>query len=774
MIRFIRLFIGAIIILAYNISITAGERDIRVLDPDSRPVAGVAVSVISPQDSIVREAVISDASGVAVLSDTIAPDNIILTKIIGFEPRRIIYAECGDTIRLRQSATDLKEVIVLGNKDQVRTEAGKLIFTPGNLKTQVSNAMEMLQYVPLVSIEDKQLIVIGKAAHILINGREPQVPQEQVKSQLMGTPPSWIKSIEVITTPGSSYSASGTMGLINVNMVDNRKGAWVYLTLDGRLSGSSSNVSGSSMIYFSHKGFRLQASGYGQWYDNDLRTENLNIYNPDSETDRLSILNKTRNSGSSADLAGTIFMSYDLTGRSRIGGGISVTGARKREQYDVTTLTTRVGEEETQATTTRSVFDEPWGKPRIYYKLYYTLDTDRKGSHLEVTGIYRHENSKSGTAYDFAPELDESRSGRDRGGSGVAKYTHVFNERQTLKGGYSFQSTRHSDIADTPLQNTAFGYDETINAAYLELTSVWSDVFSTTAGVRMESDHSKGTAAGGSLLFDRRETDIFPTLNLTFSFPGGNHSLILSASRRIQRPAFHDLNPYILWTSDNSCTVGNPELKSSKPWSVSAMYVFHKYYILSVNYSSSKNSLSQWIFGKDGINFMSRMNSPMESMGLSFNFNKELTDIWRFRASASFSYNHQPFSYEGISVKDKGFQARIAVNNSLFFRNKYIPKISINGLLARLINLGAIGSNWFCQANINVSKNIINNLNVALSMGVKPLNRKSSRFEQTGFIRQMKYMNTIVSGSLTLSYYFGRTQIKTYDDAGDDSYNYRF
>lgn len=769
-----RIIIISVVIISLSNMLLAGNKIITILDPERQPIAGAVVSVISPQDSVIREAVISDQNGIVSLTDSIASDDFILTNVIGFEQYAKPFKECGDTIYLTQSVMDLNEVVVLGNKDQVRTEAGKIIFTPGNLKTQVSNGFDMFKYVPLVSYQNNKLDLLGKSVHILINGREPEVSQEQIKSQLMGTPSSWIKSIEVITTPGSSYDSSGAMGIINVNMIDRRKGAWTYFTLGGGVGDGDQSADGNIMLFFSHKRFKMQASGYGYWSENNLRSENINIYNPESKENSFSIFNKVNNHSIMALINAQLFISYDLAQNSRIGGGIVSMWQKRRKVYDAMTLTSKQDNDEPEKSLTQSILDEPIESPSLYYKIFYTLDTDRKGSNLEVSALYRHNHSSSYTKYTFIPENNETRNSKNRGGSANVNYTQVFNANQKMKVGYLYQLTHLSNFSNTPLQNIAFNYGEYLHATYLELTSIWNNTFSSTAGLRFEALNSKGDLMDGSSLYNRHDNDVFPTVNMTFSFKESLHALMLSIDRTSRRPQFHDLNPYVLWTTDNSCIVGNPELKTAKYWNFSAMYLFLQNYIFRVQYSTTKNSLSQWTFGKNGINYLTRINSPEESLEVLFQYNKDFFKLWRLGASAYFAYLHTPVTYEDIKVPDKGFSARLTLNNSLFFSNKYIPNIDINAQLIRYHNFSGLGSSWLCQLNCNLSKEVIKRLQVSLSLSASPLKRLSSKYEQTGFIQKSKNLNLPISGAITLSYYFGRTQIPKYIDGGDETYNSRF
>ena len=156
-----------------------------------------------------------------------------------------------------------------------------------------------------------------------------------------------------------------------------------------------------------------------------------------SNTDNnLSISNINKQTSQSQNTSGEFFASYQINKKNRIGGGLSIS-ADKHNENNVTETSSLI-QSKIDDGENRSSYVQPWSKPYLFYKLYYLLATDSKGSFLDISGIYRHGRNESNAKYNFSPDADEWRSNNTSGGSATISYTQIFNQKHTLKGGYNF------------------------------------------------------------------------------------------------------------------------------------------------------------------------------------------------------------------------------------------------------------------------------------------------------------------------------------------------
>ena len=751
----------------------ASSKEIVFMDQKKNPIQGVVASIVADRDSTLLRVEVSDNAGHVTLSDSILSHSMLIINYPGLKSLTLRPAEYGDSIILQPSAIELNEIVVTG-KDMVKAEAGKIIFTPGDLRNRVINAYDLLVNVPLLSGRDGTLKVMSKDVHILINGREPNVPQKQVITELQSLEPGIIKSVEVIPFSGSAYSASGNFGVVNIILKDRGNGTWLSINARGSGGARGATASESVDLYYTHNRFRLSIGE--EFLYNDLRTKTDEefLYNQESASDFISIKNKARSSSSTFQPFGYLHLSYQLSKRSVIGGGLTIYSDKMKQTYTAKSIFTKESNIP-EVTESRSLFTQPWTKPKTYYQLFYTLDTDKKGSQLQLSGLYRNDSASSEVVYDFSPEMNEERDENGKGGSISAKYKQVFNDRQILSGGYAFRTTRRRDASDSELQSYRFTYSETINAAFLELNSRWSNVLSSNIGLRLENSRISGIFTADNDNFRRSETDLFPSLSINLSFPESYNFVIFNLSRSIFRPQFVDLNPYVLWTSSNTCRMGNPNLKSSKDWTVSALYMFRGDFMLYLSFSRYKNSNNPFLYGENGISYTTRINRPRTDIySLMFEYNKSISKIWRLRLNVDASYYDSPFQYNGVDLSFHSLSSWLTFRNRITIPGKYTPVLDIDGQFGYSTQLYDSGANWIANISIDASKQLFENFQIGIGLDSELERLINSKMSLPDFQRIIRFTAVPLRGRISVSYTFGNQKIRYFEDKTDTSYNSRF
>jgi outer membrane receptor protein involved in Fe transport len=143
------------------------------------------------------------------------------------------------------------------------------------------------------------------------------------------------------------------------------------------------------------------------------------------------------------------------------------------------------------------------------------------------------------------------------------------------------------DSLDDRRSNT-FQFREQIASGYLNYKKTMGR-WTIQGGLRMEH-----TASEGSLFFKadgndstrqitRKYTNLFPSLGLSLKLDDRN-DLSLSWSRRIDRPAYQDLNPFIYLLDELSFWQGNPFLQPQYTHKITAQYVYKSSTIIAVSY----------------------------------------------------------------------------------------------------------------------------------------------------------------------------------------------
>jgi len=152
-----------------------------------------------------------------------------------------------------------------------------------------------------------------------------------------------------------------------------------------------------------------------------------------------------------------------------------------------------------------------------------------------------------------------------------------------------------------------FVYRENINAVYANYNRKLK-FFTVQAGLRVENTNSSGHStgyhqAGGYILydstFDRHYTDFFPSAAVTYN-KNPMKQWTLNYSRRIDRPAYQDLNPFQFRLDEYTFQQGNTQLLPQYTNSIGLTYMYKYKLTATLNYSHVQDVFTQLVDTTDG------------------------------------------------------------------------------------------------------------------------------------------------------------------------------
>lgn len=699
----------------------------RVQDATGAALHKVDVFLFTAKDTVLIGQTQSDAEGNFSFKNDTKLDAFLLAQCDGYLPvtQKVDKEVIG--IQLYKDVTHAlgEAVVSVSKKSTLKHEVDRFVFTPKGIDLEVPTAYDVLKHVPLLNVEGGTFSVMGKGASTLyINGRKPVEQDAALLEKLRSMNPEQIAKIEIITSPGASKKASTQGAIINLIIKRNDVGWAGSSNTELSYKNKWSESENLSLRYGKNKfnaSIYLNASNK-QW-------KYKAIENFDYATWGKSVRNEYDNGGRENALGGSVDLSYDLNASHKMGLSGSLSADYSKANYGISTVTTL-----TNGSTALSRTDisqrMPFNKKPDYGVLgYYTWTTDKRGSMLNIdidhaaytlkrTADFAFSNF---TGVDFVPYsvYQEFRHNEAQSTHAKANYEWHINDRHAFETGYELDASkmtnrykRENSLVGstepfTPTYEGAFSYKENVQSVFASYQRTWSDVVSSTIGLRAEYAYRKGMQASENVNFKHHELDWFPSASFDFEFVEDKHDLSLAYSRTVRRPFMTTLDPFRYWNSETSYTTGNPNLKPYFIDNVDVYYTLFEDYIFNFNFMHSKNAMAEYAY-QDG---EGHTRSTYDNFGntfdytLSFELNKSLFNgVWRIKPSISGWYTKditQKTNADGTSFDNSYFSGDISFISTvrLSKRKRWNAEVYAYGSTAGK----GIGKDWAASYHVSGS-----------------------------------------------------------------------
>lgn len=562
----------------------------KILDKSTnQPLEYATISVINSQSGKTTTGTVSDVKGAFQINDVpygtykivigfIGYDNITVDNVTLSATKRSVSM---GTLSLNPSVKSLQNVTVTADKPVIESKIDKIVYNAtSDITSQGGAAIDVLKKVPQVTVDvDGNVELQGNSnIRFLINGKPSSVFGNSLSDALASIPASQIKSIEAITNPGAKYDSQGTGGIINIILQDNKmKGVNGNINMTGgtRWQNASVNLNMRNNnfginAYFGGNAVLPSHVPYSQ-----KRTTN------DTIAKQISML--SQNGVSEFERHGIrsgIGFDWDITKNDIITGSFSYnqfgnksSGLTNQEQ------TTRNQEDSLLSDIYTIRNSESQSKISSFdWSLDYKKKFRKEGQELDI--LY---NASLGTPYanymqtqtyleHTKPYMGQSSAnpGHDDETQFSVDYAHPVTADFIIEAGAKTTFQRLHSIADVnvyslatdqfirdPLQSYDSRYSLNVYAGYLSANFKLFHFLDIKSGVRYEYTNVTIDSPGTTV---PSYGDIVPTIILSHNFDK-THSLKLAYSKRLERPDYRDLNPFINLSDPYNITTGNPLLK---------------------------------------------------------------------------------------------------------------------------------------------------------------------------------------------------------------------
>lgn len=478
-------------------------------------------------------------------------------------------------IKLQEDAKQLQDVTVSASKAQLEMKIDRKVFNvEKNLNSVGGTAVDVMKNVPSVNVDiDGNVSLRNATPQIFVDGRPTTMTLDQI-------PADAIASVEIITNPSAKYDASGGgAGILNIILKKNRKAGYngnirAGIDMRGRPSlGGDINLKQQKVNFFAAGQFGMRKS------ISNVKTDRTDI--DTGYTAYLKQRNRPINAGFFA--FGRMGMDYFIDNRNTltIGGNI-VRGQFKTDDvintYRDTVKTSGTisdrGERKSNSTGNFHNYGATLSFKHNFAKANkeWTADLNYNYSKNDNVGDYLTQYFFTSNSPKTPLITEQSKGGGTTQFFTVqTDYSDPINDKMKIETGLRASFRNFTSFNDNYVQNLSgqyilnarlsnnYKFQDALYAGYLTFAHQLKKL-SYQVGLRVESSSYTGNLITKNQKF---KTDyplsLFPSAFVTYKV-NDKVDVQLNYSRKINRPNFFQLIPFIDYSDSLNLSVGNPAL----------------------------------------------------------------------------------------------------------------------------------------------------------------------------------------------------------------------
>lgn len=577
---------AAVLVSAFSFSqsITGKVKDIH-----QQPVTGATIRLLNQPDSLPVQTTISEANGSFSFRQLHTGRFILSIDVIGQQAYRSLVSvdsvqsnvQLPEIILQPAEAKELGAVVVKSKKPLLEHFLDKTIVNAdAMIGSAASNVLEVLSRTPGVSVDNQGNISLNGRSGILllVNGRQTYMSAQDLANYLKSLPGASLDKIELIDNPPARYDAAGN-AIINLQLKKNRAGGWTGSFATGYAQGKYGSQYYSLNLNYNYKKINLFTNmGYNVDKNYTIDLYNRRYYQENGSLSSSVLLdNNQRNTGKFFNFMGGL--DYQLTAKTILGFVANINRGKRNGRFDYDSETFDSLQQPIGTGYGNTISRDK--RNNLGFNLNLLHKFSRDGQELSADVNYlRYRSSGQQELVNFLDDQAVSRFSYQSPSSiriytAKTDYVQPLNNKGRLEAGIKSSLVKNDNTTDyydkegtspvyDPALSNRFIYQENINAAYINGQRSWGR-FSAQAGIRMEHTYingkQPGNAATKDTAFSRNYVSWFPSMAIGYKLDSaGKKVLSFMINRRLSRPNYQSLNPFLAYKDNYSYSGGNPML----------------------------------------------------------------------------------------------------------------------------------------------------------------------------------------------------------------------
>lgn len=695
-----------------------GRFAVSILNEQNAPMENVTVQLLRSKDSSLVKAAISDKTGLAEFENIRFGSYLLKASMVNhvtkFSAPFNLSAEQTEVqipaIAMQRTSGEMKEVVVAAKKPFIQKLTDRIVVNVDNsIVNAGSSAFDVLERSPGVQIDPNDNISLrGRAGVIImIDGKITPMTGQDLVNMLRGLPSNSIESIHIITNPSAKYDAAGNSGIIDIRMKKDQR-----LGTNGTLNvgyGQGVYPKANAGMTFNYRNKKVNIFGnYNFAYRVGLNNLLLdrNFYNNNGEFNGK---DQKDNYSVSPFKSHTPRLGMDFFPNKKTIIGFVVNGnfnhfTRRNDNNSLV-----IGSQYQPLSTfkTHATNNDHLNNAVANINFKHTFDNTGKEITADADyGIYKSNSlSTTGTKYynlDGSTQYPDYILNGDQEGELKLKtakvdYTNPLGKGAKFEIGAktswvsSDNDAQFFDMSTGTPKNDEnktnhFFYEESNNAGYVSFSKEFKK-FNFQVGLRGEHTNVKTHQVKGNVRWDSSYFQLFPSAFFNYKIKE-DQTLGVSVSRRIDRPGYSQLNPFLFLIDVTTYATGSPGLLPQLTWSYELSYTV-KSLSFTLGYSHTKDNQNTVIAKFKDVfpniasdeNVTVQIPVNLESsdyVGLSISAPVRINKWWNMINNADVYYNHYNGNLAGTPLNNGTAAARVSTNSTFMLKKGWSAEFNAN------------------------------------------------------------------------------------------------
>ncbi|HEV8271794.1 MAG TPA: outer membrane beta-barrel family protein [Chitinophagaceae bacterium] len=603
----------------------SGKVSGQVVDGNTKTVEAATITLLRAKDSSVAKISAANKDGNFIFENVDDGKYLVSITAVGHtkgfsETFEITPSNSNvtlKTIELVPLAKNLAGVTVAAKKPLIEQKIDRTIV---NVEASITNvgtsALEVLEKSPGVSIDkDGNISLKGKqGVQVYIDGRPTYMSGTDLANYLRNLSSNQLDQIEIMTNPPAKYDAAGNAGIINIKTKKTKQLGYSGSFSSTWSQGRYPKVSESFIFNYRKNKLNLFTTlGYNyrkNWQDLDIQRK---FIDQSTKVVKSHFDQESRIKEEGQSYNAKVGFDYFATKKTTIGA--VVTGYFNpglfTNQSDV--LISDANMFLLSRTLAKTSNDREWKNFSTNVNFRHLLDTTGQEITADLDYVtYRSTNSQDLVNAYYDPNGIPTDKPDTLIGSlpqDINIYTAKVDYTLPLKKGAKFEAGLKTSFVETDNnavydsinygiivpdygRSNHFIYKENVNAAYVNYSRPFTKKWFGQFGLRLENTNATGDQVTTGQNFDRHYTQLFPTAFIQYKANDKN-SFVLNYGRRIQRPNYQDLNPFILFLDKYTFEQGNPNLQPQFAHNIELTHSYKGFVNTTVNYTRTTDIINQ-------------------------------------------------------------------------------------------------------------------------------------------------------------------------------------